>query len=313
MEKILLHKFAEKLELLGYSKRCVKDYPPYIRLFFRYLEENENVKTATDIRAEHIKAYHAYLQYATQKNDVYLSTGTVYSRLNCIKTFYRVMCDENLLSENMFANITLPKRKETIPRHVPSTNEMQQLLDSVQAIDHISTRDRTLLELLYATGIRNEEIRSVTVDQCDLTEKTLFVHGKGSKDRIVPVGNWVVPYLREYLLQVRPKLVNKREPLNLLFLSKNGRMITGANLNDLICKYCKRAGLEKRITPHSFRHACATHMLKGGADIRYVQELLGHADLSSTQIYTKIDISFLKSAHFKYHPRERTNNEPGHT
>jgi integrase/recombinase XerD len=137
------------------------------------------------------------------------------------------------------------------------------------------------------------------------------VKGKGSKDRIVPVGDWVMPYLREYLEVARPKLVNPREPIDLLFLSKNGRMITNCNLNDLVRKYCKRAGIEKRITPHSFRHACATHLLKGGADIRYVQELLGHADLSSTQIYTHIDISFLKKAHSKYHPRERGNDGSG--
>lgn len=308
MDEIKLHQFAEKLELLGYSKRCIADYPAYVRLFFVYLEERENVRRIEDIRPEHITAYHTYLQYAQLKKEGYFSSATVCARLGTVKTFFKVMYDERLISVDYTPGIILPKRRKSLPRHVPSEQEIKTLLDSIAAADPITTRDRALLELLYATGIRSEEARSIQLDQLDITEKTLFVNGKGSKDRIVPVGGWVIPYLREYLEAARPKLVNPREPLPLLFLSKNGRMITSCNLNDLIRKYCKRAGIEKRITPHSFRHACATHLLKGGADIRYVQELLGHADLSSTQIYTRIDITFLKQAHSKYHPRERNND-----
>jgi integrase/recombinase XerD len=182
---------------------------------------------------------------------------------------------------------------------------MQTLIESVLPTNPLSIRDRCIVELLYATGLRNQELRTLPVGNVDLTEKTLFVTGKGSKDRIVPVGDWVMPYLLEYLEAARPKLINLREPTELLFVSKNGRMITEANLGDMIKKYARKIGLDIPITPHSFRHACATHLLKGGADIRYVQELLGHSDLSSTQIYTQLDISFLKQAHKKYHPRER--------
>jgi integrase/recombinase XerD len=308
MEEIKIQQFAEKLELLGYSKRVIADYPAYLRLFFKYLKDHENVLTVEEIKPEHIIGYHTHLQYSKRKNGSYLSSATVRTRLNIVKTFYRVMRDENLVESDYAAGIILPRQRKALPRHVPGEKELKTLLDSIEPVDPITTRDRALLELLYATGVRSEECRSLAADQLDLTEKTLFVNGKGSKDRIVPVGEWVLPYLREYLEAARPKLVNTREPSALLFLSKNGRMITNCNLNDLIRKYCKRAGIENRITPHSFRHACATHLLKGGADIRYVQELLGHADLSSTQIYTKIDISFLKQAHSKYHPRERKNN-----
>jgi site-specific recombinase XerD len=117
-----------------------------------------------------------------------------------------------------------------------------------------------------------------------------------------------MPYLLEYLEVGRPKLITPRDPSALLFVTKNGRQITPGNFGDLLRKYVKKAGLDMRITPHTIRHACATHLLKGGADIRYVQELLGHSDLSSTQIYTKLDISFLKQAHKKFHPRERINH-----
>jgi integrase/recombinase XerD len=308
MDEIKLHQFAEKLELLGYSKRCIADYPAYVRLFFQYLDEKENVRTAAEIKPEHITAYHAHLQYSKRNDGGYLSTATVRARLQVVKTFFTVMHQEGAVSQDIAGLIKLPRTKQSLPKHVPTEKEMKRLLDSIAAENVITTRDRALLEVMYATAVRSEEVRSLTVDSLDIPEKTLMVAGKGSRDRVVPVGSWVMPYLLEYLAAARPKLVNPRDPQPLLFLSKNGRMITLANLGDLIRKYCHRAGIDSNITPHSFRHACATHLLKAGADIRYVQELLGHAQLSTTQIYTKIDISFLKKAHKKYHPREKADN-----
>ena len=223
------------------------------------------------------------------------------------------MHDEGLIEQDYSALVTMPKKKRSIPRNVPGEKDMIALLESIQPVartepnrsNPLTLRDRALFELLYATGLRSEEVRTALLENFDRMEKTLFVTGKGAKDRIVPVGDWVMPYLLEYLEVGRPRLINARDPSPLLFVTKNGRMINPGNLGDLLRKYVKKAGLDMRITPHTIRHACATHLLKGGADIRYVQELLGHSDLSSTQIYTKIDISFLKQAHKKYHPRER--------
>lgn len=309
MDEMKLHQFAEKLELLGYSKRVIADYPATVGLFFRYCAEHENITSIHDIRPEHITAYHTWLTYKRHNKGEYLATFTVRTRLGVLKTFYSVMFREKLVEHDYSPFISLPKRNKTLPRNVPSEADMKKLLESIEPCDPLTRRDRALLELLYATGLRNQEARTITLDNLDLTERTLFVTGKGSKDRIVPVGDWVMPYLLEYLHTARPKLINAREPADLLFLSKNGRMITQCNLGDLIRKYARRAGLKIRINPHAFRHACATHLLKAGADIRYVQELLGHADLSSTQIYTRIDISFLKKAHRQFHPRERFTDE----
>ena len=303
----MVHQFAEKLDLLGYSKRVIADYPAYLRLFFIYLEQEEDIHTVKDITAEHITGYHSWLQYVKHK-EKYLSGGTVCARLLAVKAFYKIMYAEKGNIADLSMEIITPKRKKSLPRYVPSVIEIKRLIESIEPGNPITTRDRAILELLYATGLRNEELRTCTVDNLDLQEKTLFITGKGSKDRVVPVGDWVIPYLREYLETSRPKLLNPKETTDLLFVSKNGRMIINCNLNTLISKYAKQAGIEHRITPHSFRHACATHLLKAGADIRYVQELLGHADLSSTQIYTKIDITFLKQAHKKYHPREQSDN-----
>jgi integrase/recombinase XerD len=305
MEDIRVHQYAEKLELQGYSKRVVKDYPAYLKLFLQYLEEHEEIKKLVEATQQHITGYHSFLQYKKKHHGKQLTSATVRTRLLSIKTFYRIMGEEGVFNSEMADRIALPKRHKHLPRHVPAEKEMVTLLGAVQPVDVLTTRDRAILELLYATGLRNEELRTLTIDDLDLTEKTLFVRGKGSKDRIVPIGDWVMPFIREYLEVSRPKLLNKSSLSELIFLSKNGNRITFGNLGDLIRKYAKKAGLSAKITPHTFRHACATHMLKGGADIRYVQELLGHSDLSSTQIYTRVGIMDLKAAHKAYHPREK--------
>jgi site-specific recombinase XerD len=308
MEAIRLHQFAEKLELLGYSKRSIKDYPYDFSLFLRYLAKKESVTRLADITPQHITAYHTYLQYSMFRYGRHLATSTVVKRLEAVKKFYTIMHSEGLIEHNYAALITPPKKKRSIPRNVPSEKDMAAILDAIEPQDTLTIRDRALFELLYATGLRSEEVRTVPVESLDRTERTLFVTGKGAKDRIVPVGDWVMPYLLEYLEVSRPKLLNPRNPQPGIFLSKNGRRINTPNLGDLLRKYVKKAGLDMHITPHTIRHACATHLLKGGADIRYVQELLGHSDLSSTQIYTKIDITFLKQAHKRFHPRERMPN-----
>jgi len=309
MEEIKLHQFREKLNLSGYSKRVVKDYPDYVRLFFKYLEQEEDIHSVADIIPEHITGYHAYIQYKKlNKKDTYLSSVTIRVRLQTVKTFYAVMYQEKLVKQDYAPLIKIPKRKKSLPKHVPSEKDMKILLESIQPDNSLRIRDRTMLELLYATGIRSDELRTITVDNLDLQEKTVLVCGKGSKERVVPIGDWVLPWLREYLEVSRNKLLTVNNQTDLLFISKNGRKLTEGNLCALVHKYVKKSGLDYRITPHSFRHACATHLLKNGADIRYVQELLGHSDLSSTQIYTKLDIGFLKKAHKKYHPREQEYN-----
>jgi integrase/recombinase XerD len=309
MEEIKLHQFAEKLELRGYSKRSIKDYPYNMGHFMRYLEEKESVRSLAQVTPKHLTAYHAYLQYAMFRNGRHLATVSVIKRLEAVKLFYKIMFAEGLIKQDFAPLIAMPKRKHGIPRHVPTEKEMSALLDAIAPCDPLSIRDRAMLELLYATGLRSEELRTAAVANLDLNERTLLVTGKGSKDRIVPVGDWVMPYMLEYLAAVRPKLISPRDPSPLLFITKNGRPITFGNLGDIIKRYAKKAGIKTPVTPHSFRHACATHLLKGGADIRYVQELLGHSALTSTQIYTKLDISFLKQAHKKYHPREQAGND----
>ena len=308
MERIWLHRFAEKLHLLGYSKRSIREYGFCLQWFLRYMEAHESV---TDIRAitpPHLTAYHTHLQYEKRKNGCYLNANSIRQRLNAVSAFLSIFHDEGLLPENLSHHIVPPKSRRHLPKHVPSVKDMSRLLEAATADNPMGVRDRCILELLYATGVRAQELLTLTTDSVNLSDRTLLVHGKGAKDRIVPVGRWVIPWIIEYMEAVRPTFLRVNCPTDILFITKRGHPLYESDLCHVVRRYLLKAGLPDRITPHSLRHACATHLLEGGADIRYIQELLGHEDLSTTQIYTRVDISTLRKAHEKYHPRERLDN-----
>jgi len=302
MDAIRLHQFAEKLEVAGYSRRCIEDYPKVVAHFLAYLDEHEAVRSLDHVTAEHVKAYQTHVQFGLLKEGKPLSTGGVCTRLTALKTFFRLMHREGLLPEDLSRFVVLPRYRKHLPRNVPSQEQMRALLAAADRSTPLGVRDRAILELLYATGLRSEELRGLQVEDWDSEANTLLVHGKGSKERVVPLGAWVVPYLHRYIERARSLLAPS--PRGLLFVSKRGRKIARANLAQMVRRYVRKAGLAG-VTVHTLRHACATHLLENGADIRYIQELLGHADLSATQIYTRVDISSLKQAHQRFHPRER--------
>ena len=307
MDRVRLHQFSEKLELAGYSRRCCEDYPRVVGHFFDYLDEHEDVELLEQVTAEHLKAYQTHVQFAHLHKDRPLSVGGVCTRLTPLKTFLRLMHREGLMSQDLSRFVVLPRHRRHLPRSIPTKEQMRTLLASADATTPLGLRDRAILETLYATGLRSEELRALEVDDWDQESNSLLVHGKGSKERVVPLGGWVRPYLHRYLEKGRPLLVGSPQgggPQG-LFVSKSGRHIARANLAQMVRRYVKKAGLAAGITVHSLRHACATHLLENGADIRYIQELLGHADLSATQIYTRVDITSLKAAHHRYHPREQ--------
>jgi site-specific recombinase XerD len=305
MDKIKLHQLAEKMELRGYAKRTIREYVFALKWFFAFMTEEEGLRTIGEIAPAHITAYHTHLQYGKFKDGRFLTNGAIRQRLNAVQTFFRIFWEDGLLPEDLSQFVTLPRTKLALPKNVPSIAAMKQLIESVKTSGLIGLRDRLIFELLYATGIRSEELLTLTLGNISLSEKTVFIHGKGAKDRIVPIGAWVMPWLLEYLEIGRPKLLRRRTPTEVVFLSRTGRPLATSNLCWLIRTRTEAAGIGCRMTPHSFRHACATHMLQCGADIRYIQELLGHSSLSTTQIYTKVDIKELKKMHNRYHPRER--------
>jgi integrase/recombinase XerD len=303
--RLTLHRFMEKLGLAGFASRTIGNHAYNLSLFFAWLETSENITALGGITDGYITAWNAYLHYGTFKNGRHLTAGTIGQRLASVKIFLRLFHEAGDIKEDLSRHVVLPKIKRALPRNVPSVKDMALLLDTVKPVDSISLRDRCMMELLYATGMRATELLTLPLDNVDLTGKTVFVTGKGSKDRLIPLGPWIVPWLLEYLETGRPRLIDKRRPKGFLFLSKHGNAMYESSLCLIISRWVEKAGLMRRISPHGFRHACATHLLEGGADIRYIQELLGHTELSTTQIYTRVDITALKKAHLKYHPRQR--------
>lgn len=299
-KKTVIYQFKEKLELIGYARRTIEGYCYELKEFFEYLSRHENIQDVNSIKREHLIGYQSWIHFGGDNGDNKITPRSMNNKLQAIICFYRRMYEEGLVENDLSGYITLKRVKKNPPKNVPSQNQIKKLLDSIEPEKPLEIRDKAILELLYATGIRSMELRHLKLSDWDMEKDNLFIHGKGAKDRIVPIGSWVIPYLREYVEAVRPLLV--REPTELLFLSKNGRIIHKYNLGTLLKKYTERAEIKMNV--HAFRHCCATHLLESGADIRYVQELLGHADLSTTQIYTKVDITSLKKAYMRFHPRE---------
>jgi len=309
MDKVKLHRFSEKLELRGYAQRSVELYAYEFSRFLHYLDEHEDCIDPFDIAPEHFTAYHSHLSYEPNKKGKYLKTATIYKKLSAVKLFYRVMHEDGAIAQDFSTDITMPKVKKGLPRNVPTEYQMKALLDNITAKTPIAIRNRCILEMLYGTGLRNEEIRMLDCEDINLAERTIFVHGKGSKDRIVPLGDWIVQWIAKYLDTARPRLKSKRTEGGVIFLTRFGTPLSSVSLGEIVRATLKKAALSLKMSPHSFRHAFATHLLKHGADIRVIQELLGHGSLQSTQVYTHVDITFLKKAHARFHPREQDGAE----
>ncbi|MBU2063444.1 MAG: tyrosine-type recombinase/integrase, partial [Candidatus Omnitrophica bacterium] len=281
-----------------------------MRQFFRYLQENENLTSIQQLKEEHVKAWQTYLTFekfprkGRNKGKRNLTRNTLACRFVTLRNFLRIMYQEKLLPFDYCSCIVVPKRRKPLPKNIPTPEQMRQIIQAAVPDNPLGIRDRFMMELMYATGIRNTEIRTALVGDLNIQERTLFVRGKGSKERLVPVGAWVMPYALEHLHTARPYLIRNTKA-KLMFPTRNGWPIDSSMLHKIVNYHREKAGLSIKISPHIFRHACATHMIQQGADIRYVQELLGHEDLGSTQIYTKVTIGDLKKAHEKYHPANR--------
>jgi integrase/recombinase XerD len=307
--EIYLVRFIEWMKVKGWSQRTLESYTADIRSFIDYIVTETTAKSLMEIDAKVLTAFQTWLYHKESKRGKRLSLSSQHTKLVAVRTFFRFLYENDLIITNPAVILTLPKKRKSLPKGVLSEQQIEKLLEQPDTADPIGFRDRTILEVLYATGIRNSELRSLCVYDIDLKELQITIRkGKNAKDRMLPLGEIAADYLAEYLLTVRPKL-NINESNQLLFISKNGRKITQANLVWIISKYVKKASLKGHITPHSLRHSCATHMLKHGADLRYVQEMLGHSSVATTQIYTRVEVGDLKAIHRRCHPREIKIND----
>lgn len=243
------------------------------------------------------------LKYLTQLKTQGRSAATIARKLASIKAFYRFLTAERYIKNDPADVLEAANKGMHLPK-VLSVSEVEALLDEPNLGTLEGYRDKTMLEVLYATGMRVSELVSLPIGNVDLNMQYLIARGKGSKERVIPLGSVAIKYLTRYLEVVRPQLLKEgNKEVKELFLSTWGKAMTRQRFYEIIEKYGEDAGIMKKITPHMLRHSFATHMLNNGTDLRVVQELLGHADISTTQIYTHMDMERLREVYEKAHPR----------
>ncbi|MBN2570408.1 MAG: site-specific tyrosine recombinase XerD [Deltaproteobacteria bacterium] len=269
----------------------------YSRDLNRYLMNMEEMRISDfkNISSDHVIAYLGSLR----KNG--LMPTSVNRALAALRGFYKYLILRGVVKENPIAHIALAKTWMNLPDTL-NEKEMEHLLDQPSMKNITGIRDKAMMELLYATGIRVSELISLTINDINWQAGYLSVIGKGSKERIVPIGRMAYDQLRQYIDKVRPALI-KGNSTTVLFLNRCGCGLTRQGFWKIVKKYAKRAGIIKRVYPHTFRHSFATHILERGGDLRSVQVMLGHSDISTTQIYTHVTRKRLKDIHRKYHPR----------
>jgi integrase/recombinase XerD len=230
-----------------------------------------------------------------------LSSESVYLEIAALRAFYRFATNEKFLIHNIAENLSLPRRWKRLPKAL-TTAEVETLLAGQKPETPQSLCDQAILELAYASGLRLAELRQIRLEQLHLEAGFVNVIGKGNKERVVPLGKKAVAALESYLESGRPKLVSKRSPAN-VFLTKRGTPFAAVTMWLRIKQRVRRAGIARNITPHMLRHSFATHLLEHGADLRIIQELLGHATISTTQVYTHVAGEHLRNVHRRFHPR----------
>lgn len=233
-----------------------------------------------------------------------LSPRSIARALSAIRGFHRYLVSEGQAEDDPTQTIDPPKKPRNLPG-VLSVAEIEAMLQKPDVSSPLGLRDKAVLETLYATGIRVSELIGLRQSQLLFDEELIRVFGKGSKERLVPIGRSAVTWIRRYQDGPRVKLASKGRSRDSLFLNVRGGSLSRMAIWNIINRYAKEAGIRKSVHPHTFRHSFATHLLEGGADLRAVQEMLGHADISTTQIYTHVDREYLKEVHRTFHPREK--------
>ena len=234
-------------------------------------------------------------------HEVGLAPSSIRRAQSAVRTFFRFLLAEGWLSVDPTERLESPKIRDRVPEFL-TKEETQRLLDAPNPQKSLYWRDRSILELLYASGVRVSELVGLLISGLDLDDSFITVFGKGGKERIVPVGVPALLTLKRYLSELRPKL-DQAEGRGHVYLNARGRPLTRESVWKLVRDSGRRADINKNVSPHTLRHTFATHLLEGGADLAAVQELLGHVDISSTQIYTHVDREYLRQIHGKYHPR----------
>jgi integrase/recombinase XerD len=289
----------------GQAEHTQKTYAALLGKFTTWAAK----QNLTDWKSVELKHLMAFLQYERARPLVdepkesvkRLSSESVYLEIAALRAFYRFAETEKLLPANVAENLSLPRRWQRLPKAL-TNDEIKKLLEPEKPEPPESLCDQAVLELAYASGLRLAELRNLRLEQLHLDAGFINVIGKGNKERVVPVGKIAIAALNRYIETGRPKLVTPRSPAN-VFLTRRGTPFAAVTLWLHIKQRVRRAGVSRNITPHMLRHSFATHLLEHGADLRVIQELLGHANISTTEVYTHVTGNRLRDIHRKFHPR----------
>ncbi|QIL46575.1 tyrosine recombinase XerC [Vagococcus coleopterorum] len=296
-EKDWLQEFMDYIVVeRQYSDKTEKAYGDDIRDFFEFLEESGD-SDYLKVSYQDIRVYLAYL------HDKQYSRNTTGRKISSLRSFYQFLLRQEVIEENPFSYVQMRKHQLRLPRFFYE-KEMDALFEAAESDSPLALRDQALLEILYGTGIRVSECANLTLKDVDFGLNVLLIHGKGNKERYVPFGSYSEAALQQYLKECRQELLTKnKKQHDYVFVNHRGDQITPAGITYVLKELIKKSSLTSDIHPHMLRHTFATHLLNNGADMRTVQELLGHASLSSTQIYAHVTKEKLQHSYRNFHPR----------
>jgi integrase/recombinase XerD len=305
--------FVEWTRAIGLAEQtaCIRNAA--LNYFIRWCH-SRGIEGLDRIDRETLEDYQGHLFHYRKSNGLPLAANTRVARLNPLRAFFKWSLRTRRLAVNPAAELIVPRVPRSLPSHVLTVGEVDRILAQPDLASLSGIRDRAILELLYSTGIRRMELARLDGRDVLMEKDSLFVRGgKGGRDRVIPVGHRACKWIERYLLEARERLASNALD-NTLFLTDYGEPFRKNRLGDTVKRYLDRSGVRIRGACHAFRHACATHMLENGADIRFIQAMLGHSDLSSTQVYTRVCIDMLREVHAATHPavcRRQSSTFPG--
>jgi integrase/recombinase XerD len=318
----MAERFSEWLEAINYSPKTRVNYTRDVKLFLAWLSENTSLNSIVEVTPAHLQQYQiALYNFARHEEDEpatkektaaepkRLSVGTQAARLAAVRKFFSWLLSEQQIAYNPASTLQLPKQPQRLPRGVLTKAEARRLIEATPAVKPRDIRDRAILETLYATGIRRAELITLTIYDADLQTATLRIEGKGRRERVVPLTQSAIAALKLYLEEARAVFVREAGQVRLFVSTRSGGPLDDADIMRIVRKAADRAGIRKHVTPHTLRHTCATHLLKGRADIRQIQKLLGHRRLSSTEVYTRVELTDLHEVLARCHPREKKSEK----
>lgn len=293
------------MAMMAYAASTIRNRRAYLKAFLAWCEERE-IHKPEDLTRPVLEQYRHHLYHHRKSDGRPLSLQVQQYRLEGVKMFGKWLAKQHYLTHNPAVELELPKMPQRLPRHLLSRLDVEQIINRPDVHEPLGLRDRAILETLYSTGIRRMELARLRLHDVDLEQGIVLIReGKGRKDRYVPIGERALAWLDKYLTETRPALAVAPHDEERVFLTVDGEPFSGNRLSELVGERIRQVVPHAEGACHLLRHAMATHMLEGGADIRYIQAMLGHSDLASTEIYTRVSIGTLKAVHAATHPAAR--------